>query len=124
MKPRADASAATLRREVAPRQDQLPPAALALARLIGEAVGERLWREALAADQSEAIAQDAPQLSKPERIAEPCSQGCTRSTLIAGEAARLQATAGHLWAREKRHKALAIPGQPSDESVGCQPKAR
>jgi len=75
MKPRADASAATLRREVAPRQDKLPPAALALARLIGEAVGERLWREALAADHSEAIAQDAPQLSKPERIAEPCSPG-------------------------------------------------
>jgi hypothetical protein len=83
MKPRADTCAATPRREVAPPQHKLPPAALALARLIGEAVGERLWREALTADHGEAIAQDASQSGKPQRIAEPRSQGDARSCLIA-----------------------------------------
>jgi len=41
-----------------PRSGNLPPAALALARLIGEIVGERLWREALAA-VGQATAEDA-----------------------------------------------------------------
>jgi len=73
MNPRADTCAARLRREVAPPQDKLPPAALALARLIGEAVGERLWREALTADHGEAVAQDASQSGKPQRVADPRS---------------------------------------------------
>jgi hypothetical protein len=66
MKPRADASAARLRREVQPRQDKLPPAALALAQLVGEALGERLWREALAAVEGEAVAEDLSQAGNAE----------------------------------------------------------
>jgi len=113
MKPHADTSAAMLRREMVSCPGKLPPAAIALARLIGEAVGERLWREALAADQSEAIAEDASQLSKPERIAEPCSQGCTRS---AHSARRAPVSASRPSpTRRTRQKGLAIPAQPSDE---------
>lgn len=56
MAERADTPAAVLKREVAPRRGGLPPAALALARLIGEALGERLWRETLAAVQGDAVA--------------------------------------------------------------------
>jgi hypothetical protein len=29
-----------------------------------------------------------------------------------------------LWATRKCHKGLAIPGEPSDECVGCLPKGR
>jgi len=49
-----------------PRQGELRPAALALAWLIGEAVGERLWREALAAAEGGAIAEDATDVRTPE----------------------------------------------------------
>jgi len=104
MKPRADSCAAALRGEAAPPQEKLPPAALALARLIGEAVGERLWREALTADHGEAIAQDASQSGKPQRVAEPCSRRDARSPLIAW---------GRLGATRKPHKGLAIPAKPS-----------
>jgi len=34
--------------QAVPRAGTLPPAALGLARLIGEAIGERLWRDAMA----------------------------------------------------------------------------
>lgn len=53
MAARADIPVAMPRRAVVPRQGELPPAALALARLIGEALGERLWREAVAEDASQ-----------------------------------------------------------------------
>ena len=115
MKPPADSCGAVLRREVAPPRDKLPPAALALARLIGETVGERLWREALAADHDEAIAQDASQPGKPQRIAEPRSRRDAGSPLIA-------------WGRPGGHrKAPERPCyscQTEHECVGCQPKAR
>ena len=69
MKLRAGASATAPRREVPSRQGKLPPAARALARLIGEAIGERVWREALAAVEGEAIAEDASQSKEPEPVA-------------------------------------------------------
>jgi len=53
MAPRADTPAATTRREVVSRR--LPPAALALARLVGECLGERVWRAALAEVEREAV---------------------------------------------------------------------
>jgi len=49
-----------------PRRGELPPAALALARLIGEALAERLWRDALAAVEGEAVAEDALQVRNAE----------------------------------------------------------
>jgi hypothetical protein len=64
--PRADTRAALPRREVVPRPGKLPLAALALARLIGEVIGERIWREALTAVEGEAIAEDASQSRTPE----------------------------------------------------------
>ena len=52
MVPRADAPAATPKRELVPRRGNLPPAAMALAWLIGEALAEWLW----AAVQGDAVA--------------------------------------------------------------------
>jgi len=67
MVPRADTAAARPRRQAVPREGELPPAALALARLIGEALGERLWREALAA-AGQPVAGDAFRVRDVESI--------------------------------------------------------
>jgi len=75
MKSLADTPAAALGRELAQRQGKLPPAALALARLIGEAIGEHAWLQTLAEVEGKAGAEDALQASKPEPIAEPSSPG-------------------------------------------------
>jgi hypothetical protein len=53
------------RREVAPRRGALPPAALALCRLLAEAWGEEVWRAALAEVEAEA-ATDALQVRNSE----------------------------------------------------------
>jgi len=67
MAPRADTPAAMPmpRREVAPRRGALPPAALALCRLLAEAWGEEVWRAALAEVEAEA-ATDALQVRNSE----------------------------------------------------------
>jgi len=64
----ADTATAMPRREVVPCRSELPPAALGLARLIGEALGERLWREALAAT-GQPVAEDALRVRDVESIA-------------------------------------------------------
>ena len=68
MAPHADTAAAMPKREVVPCRSKLPPAALSLARLICEAVGEQIWREALAAT-GQPVAEDGAQTSDTESTA-------------------------------------------------------